>query len=184
MKHLKLYENYKPEIADEWSMRKATARDLLTLPQAYLGYINHGGFPSFKELMYRIWKNLTHKDGSKLDRLEALGLFNPKTIKVEQLMQLPGIEDIVLVCDTTRTSRIQNETVNNVFPGLLASSSMFEGNLNWDRVDETEEVENGETGITIVKGYIRDVEGPNGKIPILVLRDYYTEAWVNINDLG
>lgn len=184
MKHLKLYESYQPEIANEWRMRKAMARDLLTLPQVYSPYIAKGSFPSFKELMYRIWKNLTHTDQSKLNRLEKLGLLNPKTIEVEQLMQLPGIEDIVLVCDTTRKSRIQNETVNNVFPGLIVGSGEYEGHLNWGRVDETEEVENGETDITILKSYIRDVKGPNGKIPILVLSNYYTEAWVNINDLG
>ena len=184
MKYLSLYENYKPEIANEWSMRKSMARDLLTLPEVYSPYITRGSFPSFRELMYRIWKNLTHADQSKFDRLEALGLFSPKDIELEQLIQLPGINDIVQVCDTTRTSRTQIEKVNEIFPGLIVRSSMFEGNLNWGRVSESEVMESGETNLTIVKGYISDVEGPNGEIPILVLNDYYVEAWVNINDLG
>jgi hypothetical protein len=184
MKYIRLYESYQPEIANEWSTRKAIARDLLTLPQVYSSYITKGSFPSFRELMYRIWKNLTHENQSKLDRLEELGLFNPKDIELEQLMQLPGIEDIVQVCDTTRTSRTQIKKVNEIFPGLIVGSSEYEGHLNWGRVSESEVMESGETDITIVKGYIADVEGPNGEIPILVLNNYYVEAWVNINDLG
>lgn len=181
MKYLKLYENYKPEIANEWQMRRAMAGDLLTLPQAYSGYIKDDRFPRFRELMYRIWKNLTHEDQSKLDRLEKLGLFNPKDIGVDQLMQLPGIEDIVQVFNNTR---IQTEKTRSVFPGLIAGSNDYNVSLDWGRIEETEDVENGETDINLVKGYIRDVEGPNGKIPILVLNEYYAEAWMNINDIG
>lgn len=184
MKYLKLYESYQPEIANEWSMRKAMARDLLTLPQVYSSYIKDDRFPSFRELMYRIWKNLTHEDQSKLDRLEKLGLFKPEDIETDQLMQLPGMADIVQVFDNTKVGRTQLEPVNYIFPGLIVGENAYDLKLNWGRVSESEVMESGETNVTIVKGYIADVEGPNGEIPILVLNDYYAEAWVNINDLG
>jgi hypothetical protein len=186
MKYLNLYENYKPEIANEWAMRRAVARDLLTLPQVYSSYIKDDRYPSFRELMYRIWKNLTHEDQSKLDKLEKLGLFKPEDIEIDQLMQLPGMEDIMQVFDNTKVGRTQLEPVNYLFPGLVFVENSYSLNpsLNWGMIERMRIMENGETNITIGKGYISDIEGPNGEIPILVLNDYYVEAWVNIKDLG
>jgi hypothetical protein len=184
MKHLKLYESYQPEIANEWAMRRAVAGELLTLPQVYSSYIKDDRFPSFKELMYRIWKNLTYEDQSKINRLEELGLFKPENIEAEQLMQLPGMEDIVQVFDNTKVGRTQLEQVNYIFPRLIVGENAYDLKLNWGRISESQVMDAGETNITIVKGYVSDVEGPNGEIPILVLNDYYVEAWVNINDLG
>ena len=184
MKYLNLYENYKPEIANEWAMRRAVAGNLLTLKQVYSSYIKDDRYPSFRELMYRIWKNLTHEDQSKLDRLEKLGLFKPEDIEIDQLMQLPGMEDIVQVFDNTRVDRTQREQVNYIFPGLIVGENKYDLKLNWGMIERMRIMENGETNITIGKGYISDIEGPNGEIPILVLNDYYVEAWVNIKDLG
>lgn len=188
MKYLELYEAYKPEIASEWQVRKAKARDLDTLPKTYEPYIKDDRYPGFRELMYRIWKNLTHEDFSKLQSLEELGLFSPADITVEQLMQLPGIGDIVKVYDNTLggvSADGYNRLVNSIFPGLTYSNkSGFSTGIEWGTVKDVTVVDNGNTDITIGKGYINGVEGPNGKIPIIILDSYYTEAWININDIG
>jgi hypothetical protein len=186
MKYLELYENYQPEIADESQMRKAIARNLLTLPQAYIKYIKDDHYPSFKELMYLIWKNLTHEDLSKVQKLEDLGLFNPADITAEQLIQLPGINDIVKVFDTTnggKSSEEYNRLVNTIFPGLIIYTNDYDSRINWNQIERVKILDNGKTDITLVKGYISGAEGPDGEIPILVLNEYYVEAWMNINDL-
>ena len=188
MKHLDLFENWTPEIAGEWQVRKAKARGLDTLPKTYESYIKDNRYPGFRELMYLIWKNLTHEDFSKLQRLEALGLFIPADITVEQLMQLPGIENIVKVFDNTKggeSSTDYTRHVNSIFPGLTYSNSNgYHTGIEWSTVKGATIVDNGNTGITIRKGYIDGVEGPNGKIPIIILDSYYKEAWININDVG
>jgi hypothetical protein len=185
LKHLELFENWTPEI--EWQRRRAVFGDLYTLPQIYEKYIKEDRYPEFRELMYRIWKNLTHEDQSKIQRLEALGLFNPADITAEQLMQLPGMEDIVKVFDTTssgKTSEEHKSLVNSIFPGLIYYTNPYDSRINWNEIERVKILDNGNTDITIGKGYIRGVEGPNGKIPILVLSSYYSEAWMNINDIG
>ena len=188
MKHLKLYESYQPEIATERQVRKAKARDLDTLPKTYERYIKDDRYPGFRELMYRIWKNLTHEDQSKIQRLEELGLFSPADITAEQLMQLPGIVDIVKVYDNTNggeSAEGYNRHVNSIFPGLTYSTEGgYRTGIEWSTVKGVTVVDNGNTDITIGKGYIDGVDGPNGKIPIIILDSYYNEAWININDIG
>jgi hypothetical protein len=188
MKHLDLFENWTPEIATEWQVRKAKARGLDTLPKAYESYIKDDRYPGFRELMYLIWKNLTHEDSSKLQRLETLGLFSPADITVDQLMQLPGIDDIVKVFDNTKggeSSTDYTRRVNSIFPDLTYSTrGGYHTGIEWSTVKDVTVVDNGKTDITIGKGYIDGVEGPNGKIPIIILDSYYNEAWININDVG
>jgi hypothetical protein len=187
MKHLELYESFKPEIASESQMRKATAGNLLTLPQTYIKYIKDDRYPSFKELMYLIWKNLTHEDRPKVQKLEDLGLFNPVDITAEQLIQLPGMNDIVKVFDTTNggnQSKEYNDIVNKIFPGLISYTNDYDSRINWNQIERVDLLDNGKTDITILKGYISEVEGPNGEIPIIVLNEHYIEAWMNINDVG
>jgi hypothetical protein len=187
LKHLALFENWTPETAGEWQMRRAAASDLLTLPQVYARYIKDDRYPEFRELMYRIWKNLTHEDQSKIQRLEELGLFDPADITVEQLMYLPGVNDIVKVFDTTnggKSAEEHNLIVNSIFPGLVHYTNPYDSRINWNEIERADAVDNGNTDITLVKGYVSGAEGPNGEIPILVLSSYYSEAWMNINDIG
>jgi hypothetical protein len=139
--------------------------------------------------MYLIWKNLTHEDLSKVQKLEELGLFNPADITAEQLIRLPGIEDIVQVFDSTNSGRAKsisqyNNTINGIFPGLIVYTNDYDSRINWNQIERVKILDNGKTDITIGKGYIGEAEGPNGEIPILVLNEYYVEAWMNINDLG
>jgi hypothetical protein len=184
--HVRLFENWEPEISSESQMRKAAAKNLLTLPQTYIKYIKDDRYPGFKELMYLIWKNLTHEDRSKHQKLEDLGLFNPADITAEQLIQLPGMNDIVKVFDTTnggKSSEEYNSLVNKIFPGLIIYANDYDSRINWNQIERVELLDNGKTDITLVKGYISGAEGPDGEIPILVLNEHYVEAWMNINDL-
>jgi len=188
LKHIAIFENWEPEIAGESQMRKAIVRNFLTLPQAYIKYIKDDRYPSFKELMYLIWKNLTHEDVSKVQRLEALGLLNPVDITAEQLIRLPGIEDIVQVFDSTNSGRAKsisqyNNMVNGIFPGLISYTNDYDSHINWNQIERVKILDNGKTDITIEKGYISGANGPYGEIPILVLHEYYAEAFININDL-
>lgn len=186
MRYLKLYEEHEPEIASSGQMRKAIAADLPTLPQVYSKYLTNEReslFKSFKELTYLIWKNLTTEDLSKFNRLEELGLFNPADLKTEQLMQLPGIEDIVQVFDNTKggSSRVHSaEQVNTIFPGLVRKTAHDYG-INYDLFEYGAKVDSGRTGITMIKGYIKELEGVHGRTPMLILDEFYTEAWVNRN---
>ena len=185
MRYLKLYEEHEPEIASSGQMRRAIAYSSLPrLSQVYGNYIN-GDMTSFRELMYRIWLNLTHEDTSKFNRLETLGLFDPADISVEQLMNLPGVRSIVQVFDNTKrgSARVHSgEQVNSIFPGLVRTTAHDYG-INYGRFEDGAKVDPGRTDITMIKGYIKALEGVHERTPMLILDEYYTEAWININDI-